>query len=135
MLNVKKTLTKILGLFKEPDLIPDFAWSSPWTAPYSGILVIRVQRQSGAAGAVTFYVKDTTASVYGLGALATGAISGNFQNTMSFPVIKGHIYETEYTSGVGTLTCRLYRIPSWGGVIRTLKNAISNLYREGVATC
>lgn len=27
------------------------------------------------------------------------------------------------------------KIPSLGGVIRTLKNAISNLYREGVAVC
>ena len=115
MLNVKKTLTKILGLFKEPVVQPDFEWSSPWTAPYSGILVMRVQRQSGPVGAVTFYVKDTTAGMYGVGTLATGAISGNFQNTMSFPVVKGHIYETEYTSGVGSINCRLYRIPSWGG--------------------
>lgn len=114
MLNVKKTLTKILSQFSAPTLT-EFAWSTPWTAPYSGIMVIRVQRQSGSSGSVTFYVKDSTAGIYGVGALATGSINGNYQNTMSFPVIKGHKYETEYTSGVGNLTCRLYKIPSWGG--------------------
>ena len=97
-----------------PELQPEFSWSSPWTAPYSGILVMRVQRQTDSSGDVTFYVKDATVGLYGIGALSTGTISANYQNTISFPVINGHIYETEYTSGVGSVTCRLYRIPSWG---------------------
>lgn len=131
MLNVKKTLTKILAQFTAPSLT-EFAWSTPWTAPYSGIMVMRVARTTS-SGSVTFYIKDSTAGVYGIGTLATGGISANFQNTMSFPVIKGHKYETEYTSGVGAVTCRLYKISSWGGVIKNLFSAIS--YRKGVAIC
>lgn len=93
--------------------VSEFAWSTPYTATVSGIMVMRVARTSANNGVVTFYVKDTTAGMYGVGALATGSINANYQNTITFPVIKGHKYETEYTSGVGTITCRLFTIPSW----------------------
>ena len=119
MLNLKKTITKVLERFSAPDLGADFTWASPYTATDSGILVIRVARTTN-AGAVTFYVKDTTANRLGVACLATGSISQGFQNTITLPVIKGHVYETEYSAGAGTITCRFYKIPSWGGVIRRL---------------
>ena len=134
MLNVKKTLTKILTQFSAPT-VSEFAWSSPWTATASGIMVMRVTRTTS-AGEVDLYIKDTTAGIYGIGALATPNVPANFQNSICFPVIKGHKYETEYTSGVGAVTCRFYKISSWGGVIRQLLSRLNIIsFREEVMAC
>ena len=116
MLDIKKLLTKILNAMSGEIGLTEFSWNGSYTATYNGIMVLRVPRTSS-SGAVTFYVKDSTAGIYGVGALSTGSISANYQNTISFPIRKGHKYETEYTSGVGTITCRVYKVPSWGGVI------------------
>lgn len=114
MLNVKKTLTKILDSLKPVTRENAFNWTGSYTAPCNGILVFKVARATN-AGSVTFYVKDTTDGAYGCACLATSTISQGFQNTMTLVVLKGHTYETEYSAGAGAVDCRLYRIPSWGG--------------------
>ena len=97
-----------------PSLVTSFNWGGSYTPAYSGIMLMRVQRTTS-AGAVVFYVKDTTAAEFGIGAISTGTIPANHQNSICFPVIKGHKYETEYTEGVANVTCRFYKVPSWGG--------------------
>ena len=81
-----------------------------------------------------YYVKDITANRE-IAKMTTYSVNGTSE-TRCFPVIKGHTYQVvNYDRVDGNhLNFFFYKI-KLGGVIRTLKNAISNLYREGVAVC
>lgn len=133
MLNVKKTLTKILSLTPMFEYVGNYGsavFNTSWTAPDNGVAIVKVSwNTAGVFG--YWYIKEdeTNLQVASIGGTANGTSAST-----SIPIIKGHTYRTIGSAALTYADFFFYKI-KLGGVIRTLKNAISNLYREGVAVC
>ena len=114
-LKLKEWIAKITSWINKPIGVPtNFGWTAfngSWTAPTSGIAILRIQKD-GTADNGTFYVKDTTAGLTGVFYISC-TFPANYQNTGLFIAEKGHKYETEYTSNnFSGIYVRLY---PWGG--------------------
>lgn len=121
---------KIAKRLMSAGTVSAFNWQGSWTAPDNGLLVVTPQRQSGSTGGMGLYIKDATAGIYGAGALYIPSVPGGFHSTITIPVIKGHRYETEYSSGLdSTILAKFY---TWGGVLHSI-NSLRHLFvREEV---
>lgn len=120
---------KIAKRLMSAGTVSAFNWQGSWTAPDNGLLVVTPQRQSGSTGGVGLYIKDATAGMYGAGALYIPSVPGGYHSTITIPVIKGHRYETEYSTGLdSTILAKFY---TWGGYcIVSILSAISSFVRR-----
>ena len=116
MLNVKKTLTKILSLtptFEYVGNMNQIHWSS-WTATADGVIIMDIGWLSG-GGVGYYYVKDITANRE-IAKMTTSSASGTSE-TRCFPVIKGHTYQVATYSKVdgNHLNFFFYKLKLFGG--------------------
>lgn len=86
-----------------------FNFGTSWTAPSDGFLQITVTKTSG-DGALTWYIKDKTANIGALGAVAIRSVTSGYSNSILIPVLKNHVYEQEYTENVNKKYARFYPI-------------------------
>ena len=92
MLNVKKTLTRMLSLtptFEYVGNMNQIHWSS-WTATDDGVIIMEIGWTTGGGGGY-YYVKDITANRE-IAKMTTYSANGTSE-TRCFPVIKGHTYQ------------------------------------------
>ena len=116
MLNVKKTLTKVLSLkpmFEYVGNMNQIHWSS-WTATDDGIILADIGFITG-GGTGYYYVKDNTAN-FDVLKITTSNANGT-QQTGCFPVIKGHTYQVDNfdKANGGALVFHFYKIKLGGG--------------------
>lgn len=110
MLNVKKTLTRMLSLtptFEYVGNVNQIHWSS-WTATDNGIILADIGFVTG-GGTGYYYVKDNTANLDVM--KITTANANGTQQTRCFPVIKGHTYQVSNWDKVNgsALTFNFYK--------------------------
>lgn len=116
MLNVKKTLTKMLSLTPTFEYVGDASaihWSS-WTAADDGQIVADIGWDTS-RGFGYYYINDITAN-RPVGKVLTTDTNGT-SSTACFPVIKGHTYKVagwERVNGAG-LHFYFYKIKLGGG--------------------
>lgn len=142
MLNIKKTLTKLFSRIgveefnltvyagfdnsfgvgkydKATDTVRLFCWGTDTANLPTGTALFTVPEEYRPSGNVAllmvFGASGGSGTYYSILNSSNGAITQSAGSTLRSVVIWGE-----------------YKL---GGVIRTLKNAISNLYREGVAVC
>lgn len=138
MLNVKKTLTKLSEAIKARPLI-EIDWDSPnvQTETRGGANPFTVNSDGWLCG----WFNNIGATTYGIYLQINGkevaAIASNTgaNNTaaVGVPVKRGDTVNVRIVASAQNYSLSIF--PYVGGVIRTLKNVISNLYREGVAVC
>ena len=81
-------------------------FDTPWTCPESGIMIMAIGSMTG-GGTTYCYVRDNTNSGSLVGLISKTA-DGTSQ-TVSFPVIKGHIYEVYGKASVNGFHAYYYK--------------------------
>lgn len=71
-------------------------WSQ-WECPADGIIVFDFSLQTG-GGAWYYYLRDVTLNIFA--GKASGTSANGTSRTMTFPVLKGHIYKLDAQSGI-----------------------------------
>ena len=131
MLNIKKLITKILGSHPSWTYVNDvYWWGNTWTVPDDGFIEVYAE-----PNASNWYLRISDSKVPDTGWSHRMAGADNVSVSQQFFVQKGAVLSTHSLSAVSMVRVYYYKFNTLGGVINHLKNAISNLYREGVAVC
>lgn len=124
MLNVKALLTKILTKDIKVESIAQTSATSVGGNGGTAWTQVRIPSTITPIAIVGYYLDGGSGcSVYNV---SVGHDSNGYYGSFALRNGQSTTNSVKITAHV---LCRV------GGVIRTLKNAISNLYREGVATC
>lgn len=116
MLNLKKLLTKVLQTIGKSlvGTVSDvYWWSTSWTAPSDGMLVLRITPNNNSAW--YWYISDSSISG------SVGAWSHQFRGsnngtvTEAIPVKKGATYSTAQVSNINAIQCFFYPMKVGGG--------------------
>lgn len=136
MLNVKKTLTKVLNslslnVMGRPDFAnathTSFNWGTPFTISNTGWLVVDANTKSDASLCV---LKCNGIRIWS----CTGSTSNSRYFTNIIPISKGDVLTASLDTG--TVTLNIYFVPIIvGGVLNRLKNLIFSRNREEVGVC
>ena len=139
MIDVKKTIAKILEWidgYQAPHWtyvgnVGSTIFNGTWTCPNDGIVIMHGVATSSSSNNAYWYVNDITSNIQ-LGTLFW--VSANqTRRTTSFPVIKGHQYNTNASTRIATANAYYYRL---GGVVSRLLKALQSLsYRKAVVVC
>lgn len=80
-------------------------WQNTWECPFNGVVIAEMVTNTGGSDAY-WYIQDTTidAPVGKMNQTANG-----LSQTVSFPVIKGHVYGTAAQSAVSSAYAYYYK--------------------------
>lgn len=116
MLDIKKMLTKIsssLGKSMFGSVTNVFWWSTTWTAPSDGFIIIRITPNQNADWHL--YISDSSISSF------AGSWGHQFRGTKReqltalIPVVKGATYKTADEANVSTVQCLFFPMRIGGG--------------------
>lgn len=117
MLDVKKLLTKLLDAIKKSmfgSVTNVYWWSSTWTAPNDGMLVLRITPSSTPW---YWYINDT--AVNSITGSWAHQFRGNYNGgteTYCIPVEKGATFSTVLINNINSIQCLYYPMTIGGGI-------------------
>lgn len=116
MLDIKQLLSKIINwinAYKPPHYeyvsnVGSTLYNNTWTAPDDGLLVmVGVSNNSG--NLAYWYVNDVTQNDIQLGTLVWQS-ANNTRRSTSFPIIKGHQYNSPNKHAIQTANAYFYKL-------------------------